>query len=666
MNYNKSGIARKVFILMVVVMLVFPGQVIAAESSGDLREAASISDSLSTESEGHLNISLRSDDSLIESPKHDEKSFQLAHSNYRYINHTDGIDKQENGYQSGDVIVKLVEIIEPSDSFNDSNHYTFQQNHVFVKDLSENNQLSNYEYGDDIYDVGLVNESASIERTSGNYRTVKESLRYINSTDSEVYSGKLPIIQSSDSILDGDDQIKKEGSGDVTVNLSTSDYQIWEDPDYGTDYTKNEEGGYGEPIYNSGGDGNVNAGVDKRITKAQVFTGDDQNQSTIDFDLNENTLVSVGDPDLGSNLNDLPTNTTMNMIDPDGDENSAVDAFGEEDIFFIDVQGDSTFDSNRDIALNKDVENGRIYDKTGINGTWKNGRTKFMNGLVIFDKNNNNEGDDLLIRDGKISVGEADMYSDNKGKIRFFNTNSETTEYRKAEDGLFVDIKKNGVSGNPSFDLRISNYNITYPENTTVKDQDLDAELDVRDFESNEFFVDMNMNDELEGGESLLKSKDESLGPEDDVIVDGGANSLSSMSMESDSFILLKTAGNFQKDVPIVRVESNYPGVSKQYTTNNLSYAEDMFLHGFSNGTEYITVYNSNSSTFTDNSGISIIEKVNLSEPSNIAKDTKVPIELFSKALGHISQNSTIQSTSGIYREKDTQSVGSDTFGDRL
>ena len=389
MNWQSDCNVKNIVVIFLLLNLIVSGISITAENVGGVDRLNSVSQDSPNKKVGWLNISLRSEDVLFEGEFQNMNSYSLNETNYRYINKTGENTTKPISYYKEDEIVKIEKKLDPLEVSNNSSYYTFSNNHVFVKDLSENNQPSEFEFGDDIYGIEEVSNQIAIDNKSNTFRTPKEDLKYINGSDLEYYSGNMPLIRSKDPVLNVNDRIVREGNGNVTINLRKSVYQIWEDKDFGPGYTDGGNGEYGEPIYDSGGDGSVDPGIDERVTDIHIFTGDDKNQSTIDFGLGERTLVNDEDEDVGSSLSDFSTTPTINEFDPDGSENSSVGVFGEEDAIVIDTQGDSTFDSNQDIVIYGDIPNGTNYNVTDINGRWKNGYSSNGNNVVIFDKNNN-------------------------------------------------------------------------------------------------------------------------------------------------------------------------------------------------------------------------------------------------------------------------------------
>ncbi|MFW6384851.1 MAG: hypothetical protein ACOCY7_01810, partial [Halodesulfurarchaeum sp.] len=155
------------------------------------------------------------------------------------------------------------------------------------------------------------------------------------------------------------------------------------------------------------------------------------------------------------------------------------------------------------------------------------------------------------------NYGELHSYNDVKAKARYFDCNNDG-KFSKIPDGVFIDVGIDGISGNA--DLRLTNYTVSYNNNTTISSSDLDNGLPVTDLDSNDKYFDSNNNGEYDDGEPIIYSFDTDLGKDDEIIVNESNNGSLNKFQSSDSKIFVyQGIDEYSPDDPIGLLKSIFP-----------------------------------------------------------------------------------------------------------
>ena len=473
-------------LFIIILIIISSPQGGATSLSGELSHKSRISLNNSSSTEGNLQFTTKSEDSVLINPRASGNVIQLGEgSSYRY---SDGGDSLSDYQPSSDIFDKKA-IISANQSTTNSETSTFPKSVIYVDDPKVQGEISAFEKGDDIYEISNIRGETQILEEGIEYKPPSESIRYLSPNDSDDYEAEYAIIQSNDSNLGKADTIKGNGERDILFNLSDSGFQLWEDDDFLPGYDA-KDGDYGEAIYQSGGDGSVDPGVDKRVTEITITTKRDQNSSTIDLALGNVTLVENGDQDVGLPLASFGSAPTINEIDPD---NSSVKSFDQGDIIAIDPTGDGKFDSSEDFAINGKIENGTQYSDPNVEGEWHLGRTSKGSEFVVYDRVGSDVG--LCFSNNGLEIDSKSYVELASGQLKYYSTDDRSTDYQKSTDGLYVDISDDDVTAGTNPDLRLSHFEATYARGTIVQDTDLDSRISVVNFSVEDKLLDLNENE---------------------------------------------------------------------------------------------------------------------------------------------------------------------------
>ncbi|MFB6110838.1 MAG: hypothetical protein ABEJ60_08225, partial [Halodesulfurarchaeum sp.] len=644
------------FVMIFIILIIsstFPGGATILQSDSTQASRSSWNESVSTG--GHLRVTVKSEDNILIKPKTMNQTIQLSNnSNYIYANKEEGLQ----GYQPGDDIFKKKTIISIEEGRQNSYSSTFSKNHIYIDDPQAKGNVSAFEKGDDIYKISHIKESAQILEEGVKYKPPRSNIKYLSLNNSGKYLEEFSIIQSEDHILGMNDTIIMRGKKKVLLNLSDSGFQIWEDDNFlpGYDAVK---GNYGEIIYQSGGDGYIDPGEDIRKVKTIITTKRDQNLTTIDIGLGNVTLVEEGDPDIGFKLRDFSSKPTINEIDLD---ESSVGSFDQGDIIVIDTDSNEIFNKNEDIVINGDIRDKTAYTGPGIEGKWTSGRSYTGTEFVIYDGINSKV--DLFFSKDGLTIEDKPHIENINGQLKYYSTNDTNPGYQKSIDGLYIDIGNNNVTSGTNTDLRLTHFTEIYSENTIVQSSDLDSNLSVVNFGLEDKLLDTNKNSQFNIGEPIIKSVNLKLDSDDQPVVNGTLDILSKMEKTKSRIILMEGNGPYNANTPLIRLNAIYEGKSQKYNTNNISRNKYLVLNSFPKGKRDIVVYNSKFQSFSDNSGIMLLERIKLTPPTDFAANQSIDLNEFAQNIGGFVKKEKLQNDSGIYRENDTDTVGPNTFGD--
>lgn len=571
-------------------------------------------------------------------------------SYYAYIND----ETKSDQFDKGDDVVKVIGLTNGKlsqlkvQNFNDSVIY------IDDPDEAQNPRSNKYDGLDDIYKVNDVVWSSYITEDGTPYTTFQSSELYLTNKSTQIkYEKKFPIIRSQDEILEETDPILRDGESGILDDVP-NDNEHYNDDIGSSEYDSSSDHQYGEPIYETGGDGKVSSG-DLRLTEVQVFSGlSDNDINTINLHYLNKARVKSGDGDQGVELSDFSSQPSINEIDPDGSTNSLEGEFGPEDIIVIDTNQNGRYDKSEDIPLQGDPIDGKRYDTSNIGGVWKRGSDSNKEKLIVFDKGNdeNVTGDNLLIQSGEIEIGNPYSYDDNAVKMKYWD-NDQSNTYTANKESLYLDVGDNSKSTNgvTNEDFRLTHFEVEYEKGSTVSSYEMDAGIGLTDFESDELFLDDNRDGELTNGEPIIKSYDHNLNRDDLIKVQGAfEQSANSFPNKGDQIYLHYNIGEFTGKEPIILIESVFGMSSGEYNTNTLSMGETTELNAFDARKPVFEGYSSSTDYFKDGDEVLRLEwfeessgsLVDLSESSTLTINQFDPAIKFEHSLGEYEDGETI------------------------
>ncbi|MFB6069465.1 MAG: hypothetical protein ABEJ76_00465, partial [Halanaeroarchaeum sp.] len=582
-------------------------------------------------------------------------------SNYGYIND----QTADSNFKVGDDLLKLT-----SNKVNlgsEFDGYTFNDSIVFLDDVTDvPNGISNeYDHMDDIYSVIQVKGNPYISPSGTTYSTFQKQTIYLTVQNTEVskYTDKFPILSEGGTMGTISNVVHSGSAGSLSdVSKALEHYQ---DQSGAGNYDPLPNRSFGEPIYVSGDDGQINAG-DKRFTKVIINSGpDDSNVRSIDLFYSTKSQVKSQEEDSGSPLENYIQTPTVNEIDPDGAKNSPVGEFGPEDQIVVDTSRDGYFDAKQDIILRGSPTDGDPYTTPNVNGQWEQGSDVYGIDLVVFDIDNDGPGpsSDLVIQDGDVMINNPSNYNNVQTPLKYWDRNN--NGIFSSTESVYFDFNDDSIID--SSDFRLTGFKFEYLNGSTVKSGDLDVGSSVTGFSSSVKLIDDDQDSEFDYSEPLIESFDDNLGTDDVVLISGKiSRSINHFDTQKDRLELHYSNDNYHDYDPIIALKNEYPTSSRSYNTNDIGFDSSLSVSKFSSSESDLTIYASTSEGFQDGDSIIKIHRFVQTSGDLIDLSSNDPFQIneIGNDLRYYSDTDRYTDNSPIVRELDSKK-GS-IFGDRV